>query len=611
MKNMDNIIHLLPEVVSNQIAAGEVVQRPSSLVKELTENSIDAGATEITLNVTNFGKTLLQVIDNGKGMSEVDARMCFEKYATSKIKKAEDLYNLTTMGFRGEALASIGAVAHVELKTCIDDNELGTKVLIEGSKVISQTPESVPKGTSIAVKNLFFNVPARRNFLKSDQVEFKHILDEFQRIALSNPDVHFIMFHNGREIYNLPNSKLSQRIVNIFKKSYKNQLIFCREETADLKIKGYIGKPEYSKKTRGEQFFFVNNRYIKSPLLHSAIMNSYQDIIKPGYIPFYILFFEINSNKIDVNIHPTKSEIKFDDERMVYSILQSAIKRSISSFQLNPPIDFKENVNSTTHQLLEAASITQVPKRISIKERQYSQFKNHDNQDTRKEDWKKFLDDINTTPIKEDLQSNIVTIESKVNNKSNSEDYEFGKSIKIQLNEKYLLTYLKSGIVIINKQAAHERVLYEKYLSYMRSDGIGSQQLLFPQSLDLNPTHFFTLSQYKKELKNIGFNIQFTDSNTLMVKGAPLELDGKDFKYIFEELVDRIDSNKEIGLGKDEVFAKLFAKRASISENKMLSNSEVESLIEQLFSSSNPNYTPDGRKILYKISIDEIEKEFQ
>ena len=342
---MSDIINLLPDAIANQIAAGEVVQRPASVVKELLENSVDAGSTKVQLVIQEAGKTLIQVIDNGKGMSETDARMCFERHATSKIRKSEDLFSIKTMGFRGEALASIAAVARVELKTKRADTELGSFIHIEASEVKKQEPASLNQGTSLAVKNLFYNVPARRNFLKSNPVEMRHIIDEFQRVALANPAISFSLTQNEKEVFNLPEGKLSQRIVSLFGKNYQKQLIVCAEETNWLKIQGYIGTPEFSKKTRGEQFFFINDRFIKSSYLNHAVSGAYEGLIQANQFPFYTLFIEMDPKHIDINVHPTKTEVKFEDERSVYGIIRSAVKQALGTHNVIPALDFGTDVN--------------------------------------------------------------------------------------------------------------------------------------------------------------------------------------------------------------------------------------------------------------------------
>ncbi len=605
---MSNIIQLLPDCISNQIAAGEVVQRPSSVVKELLENSIDAGASEIKVIIKNSGKTLIQIIDNGKGMSEIDARMCFEKHATSKIRETKDLFNIKTMGFRGEALASIAAVSQVEMETCSNENELGTKIIIEGSEVKSQTPTSTSKGTTIAIKNLFYNIPARRNFLKSDAVETKHIIDEFQRISLSNPQVSFFLFNNDNEIYHLPISKLSHRIVNIFGKNYQKQLLSCQEQTDSLQIKGYLGTPENSKKTRGEQFFFVNNRFIKSPYLHHVIKTTFENLILPNYYPFYVIFIEIDPQKIDINVHPTKTEIKFEEEKFVYSILKSAVQKSISIYHISPSIDFEQNVNSSTYKLMERAAVSSIPKRVSLEDKNYSQFKNYDNQKANKEDWEKFFQQINSEPkLDEEKQTSIITIESNIN------DINYEKSLiskdKIQIHQRYIFTQLKSGVLIVDQKAAHERILYEKYTNAILTKSGSSQQLLFPCTFEINKSDFMIVKECEEEIRSLGFIFKYQHSK-IIISGCPTEVSDKNLRDLFDGLIEQYKLNLNLSLEKKENLARSFSKKSTLPYGKILERHEMDSLIDQLFACENPKYTPEKKKTFIKVNIKQLEEMF-
>ncbi|MCP3659483.1 MAG: DNA mismatch repair endonuclease MutL [Bacteroidetes bacterium] len=604
---MKNIIELLPDSIANQIAAGEVVQRPSSAVKELLENSIDSKSSKIKLIIKNAGKSLIQVIDNGIGMSEVDARMSFERHATSKIKKSEDLFQIKTMGFRGEALASIAAIAQVELETTVDDDVIGTKIVIEGSNLNSQTSTSVLKGTKIAIKNLFFNVPARRNFLKSNSVEMKHIIDEFTRIALSYPEISFLLYQDNKEIYHLPQSKLSHRIVHLFGKNYQNQLISCEENTEYVNIKGYIGKPEYAKKTRGEQFFFVNNRYIKSPYLHYAVKSVFKNLILDNQFPFYVLFLEIDPKHIDVNVHPSKAEIKFDDERLVYSILEAAVRKSISKHHVVPSIDFKQNVNSSEFRILEKAQ--EKHREMRGGNSAYVNFKNYDLETNKKNSWDEIFKTLNITP-KENNQIQSVLVDNVNDMPENENIVKNINSNKLQIHNKYILTQIKSGLVIIDQNAAHQRVLYEKFLNQFKNNSKISQQLLFPYSIKMNNGDMLLLQECSKELNQLGFIIQIKSKEEIFIKGMPSEFSDKDPKSLLEGLIEQYKLNKGLSLEKKESIIRALSKRSAFSHGVLLSEEEVNYLIDQLFACANPNYTADGYRTFIKIGIEEIESKF-
>jgi DNA mismatch repair protein MutL len=452
---MSDIIHLLPDHVANQIAAGEVIQRPSSAVKELVENSVDSGATNIKLIIKDAGRTLIQVTDNGSGMSETDARMCFERHATSKIREADDLYSIKSMGFRGEAMASIAAISQVELKTKTKDTELGTLINIEGSKIKTQENCATNKGTSISIKNLFFNVPARRNFLKSDNVELKHIIEEFTRVALANPSINFTFYHNDNEVYNLKKSNLRQRISSMNGKNYNEKLVPIKEETSLTSISGFIGKPEFARKTRGEQYFFVNNRFIKSGYLHHAIVSAYTDLIPKEQIPSYFLFFEINPILIDINIHPTKTEIKFEDEKSIYAILRACAKKALGQHNITPTIDFNKDPSFDTIAPKDAN--LKMPK-IKVDD-SYNPFE------------KKINPNKNNTENWENLFELSQSEEQKISEnrivQSSLENFEnFNQKILFQIQEKYILSPIKSGIMIVHQQRAHQKILYNKYLNF-------------------------------------------------------------------------------------------------------------------------------------------------
>jgi DNA mismatch repair protein MutL len=505
---MSDVIRLLPDALANQIAAGEVVQRPASVVKELLENAVDAGSTTIQLIVREAGKSLVQVIDDGSGMSETDARMSFERHATSKIKESNDLFAIRTLGFRGEALASIAAVAQVELRTRRESDDLGVLIRMEASQLKAQEGVASLPGTNIAVKNLFFNVPARRNFLRSNPVEMRHILDEFQRVALANPQINFSLYHNDQEVYNLQAGKLSHRIVGIYGKSYREQLAPCQEETPFVSVTGYIGKPEFAKKTRGEQFFFVNNRYIRHNYLHHAVMTAFEGLLPDESYPFYVLFIEIDPVHIDINVHPTKTEIKFDDERSVYAIILATVKKALGTHNIAPSLDFGFNVNfpgldsvpaplSPDHFKNAATSYTKTPLEKS----------NLNN-------WKALYQEFQNNFPKQDIPDekdneafSSLTFESKANDlpaaKASATPAPTEKEVAtFQLHNRYIVAQVKSGMMLVDQHAAHERILYDRFMMNLQESTAVVQQLLFPVSVDLNPSDFLILMEIQQEINN-------------------------------------------------------------------------------------------------------------
>ncbi len=630
---IENEVHLLPDAIANQIAAGEVVQRPSSVVKELLENSIDSGSTEIKLIIKNSGKTLIQVLDNGKGMSEIDCRMAFERHATSKIKTAEDLLNIKTMGFRGEALASIAAVAQVSACTTTNSKHLGTKIIIEGSKVISQEAEPATKGIKISVKNLFYNVPARRNFLKSDSVETKHIIDEFLYVALSHSNIAFFMYNDKKEVFHLPKTNILNRIINIFGKSYKDNLIVCKEDTEYIKINGFIGAPEHAKKTRGEQFFFVNKRYIRSAYLNHAVKSAFSELIDRSQFPFYILFLQINPECIDINVHPSKAEIKFDDEKLVYSILLSAVKKSISKFHKVPSIDFDKDINSGEIKMLEKAQ-----ERNRIKN-EYISFKNYDRQN-KDYAWDKLLD-IQENSVKDSNkglgnighfheEKSISKKESKENHdakKINSgsfftnielENNVYKTTKKIQVGNRFIITQIKTALIIIYQDAAHERILYEKYLDIFKGSKTiskGSQQLLFPSIVSINKSDLELLKNFYKELSSIGFKINFKDNDPnnsfVEILGLPSDIIVQNPQQLIESFLEQYKNNASLSLDKHAHLARSLAKRTSIGREKRLSNEEISSITDMLFDCKNPKYTPNGQPTFIEINFEDLSDMFK
>lgn len=609
---MPDIIHLLPESLANQIAAGEVVQRPASVVKELLENSIDAGSKSIQLVVKDAGKTLIQIVDDGKGMSETDARMCFERHATSKITRTEDLFSIRTFGFRGEAMASIAAVAQVELKTRKEESELGTLIRIEGSEIKQHESISCNKGTSIAVKNLFFNVPARRNFLKSNPVETRHILDEFQRVALAYPHIGFSLYQNDLELFNLHEENLSKRIISMFGNSYKEQLISCQEDTDFVKIQGFIGKPEHAKKTRGDQFFFVNNRFIKNNYLHHAVMNAFQELLQDDSFPFYVLFIEIDPKHIDINVHPTKTEIKFDDEKSVYALVRAAVKKALGTHNITPPLDFDHNINFNNHRNFNTPE----------ENRRESSFNNANSSDkANQKNWQDLYNGFDQQNAKRDMEHDSgnqesIILGSAVNNMTSSS--EVNKEIlytetnsTFQLHSQYIVTQIKSGMAVIDQQAAHERILYERYLAMLQNKFGASQQFLFPQSIELNPSDFALVMELEEEIRSLGFVFNIFGKNTIVVNGIPADVPSGSEKGLFEGLIEQFKIyNSELRVERREMLARSIAKRSALKPGTKLSLVEMNTLIDQLFACKTPMYAPNGNLTIVLMDMNKIGRFF-
>ena len=602
---MSDIIQLLPDHVANQIAAGEVVQRPASVVKELLENAIDAGASSIKLLLKDAGKTLVQVIDNGKGMSVTDARLSFERHATSKIKDAHDLFNLNTKGFRGEALASIAAIAHVELKTKQENEELGTQINIEGSKISNQEVISASKGTSIAVKNLFFNIPARRNFLKSDAIETRHIIDEFQRVALAHPDISFLLHHNGNEIYNVKESNLRKRVVAIFGAKMNEKLVPINESTDIISIQGFVAKPEFSKKKRGEQFFFVNDRFIKSSYLNHAVISAFDGLLESGSHPSYFLYLTVPANSIDINIHPTKTEIKFDNEKALYAILRATVKHSLGQYNVAPVLDFnRDSTLDTPYQFTNTKSTASTPK-ITV-DPNFNPFKSE----------QQSFQHVATSLEKEtdnwnSLYTETETIESTEQKQlfNPEQETETGKTFQIQ--KKYLLSSIKSGMVLINQSLAHQRVLYEDFLESITVNEAMSQQLLFPVHISFSKTDTEMIASMKADLENTGFLFDSITDEAVVVKGIPTSITESQISLILEQLLDDMKLEvPETSFSHFDVMAKSFAKSLAIKTGTILSNKEQESLVDDLFSCKDPSISPFGKATFKTLTIKEIDTIF-
>ncbi|MEJ1238983.1 DNA mismatch repair endonuclease MutL [Chryseolinea sp. T2] len=603
---MPDIIQLLPDSIANQIAAGEVVQRPASAVKELMENSLDAGATNIRLIVKDAGKTLLQVIDNGKGMSETDARMSLERHATSKIRKAEDLFTLRTMGFRGEALAAISAVSQMEMKTRMASEELGTLLVVEGSEVKRQEPAASDKGTSIAVKNLFYNIPARRNFLKSNASEYQHIVDEFQRIALANPEIGFQLVETDAVEYDLAPGKLSQRIVGIFGKQYQEQLAPCQEETAQVRISGYIGKPHFARKKRGEQFLFVNKRFIRNNYLNHAIMSAFEGLLPENTFPFYVLFIDIDPKHIDVNVHPTKTEIKFDDERAIYAVVLSAARQAIGSHNLTPAIDFNSDVNI----IAKLSNASSQSKEVYFEER-FSSGLNRSNL----EHWQKIFEGepihrpaevprIEPEPVPE---TQTLRFESSMNSQETSEEH-----FCFQLHNRYVVKQVRSGMMFVDQQAAHERILFEKFLAQVKHRTAQSQQSLFPQTITFSAADFALVLEMQKEIETLGFRIEVFGKNTFLVTGVPANIPANREKDLFEGLIEQFKVNQsQLSVPLSENLVRSLARRAALKAGQPLVREEMKTLVDNLFVCRNPNYAPDGRPTFFIFELNKIESYFR
>ena len=593
-----DIIKLLPDSVANQIAAGEVIQRPASVVKELLENALDAGATHIDLIVKDAGRTMITVIDNGCGMSETDARLCFERHATSKITKAEDLFAIRTMGFRGEALASIAAVAQVELMTRRKEDELGTKIIIEGSVVKDQLPKPMAVGTNFTIKNLFFNIPARRNFLKSNEVEMRHITDEFFRVSMMNPDVCFTLTSNDKEIFHLHQGSLKQRIVALYGKDYNQRLLPVQQETETTIINGFIVKPEFLKKTRGEQFFFVNKRFIKHSYLHHAIENAYQELIPKDCYPGYFIDIEIDPKEIDINIHPTKTEVNFQDVKLIYAIIHSAVRKSIGQNNLAPLIDFDVNPGLEL-DFGEASKMNRpiVEPKIDY-DPSFNPFKINP-QRHNQGNWRIMYED------------NVETVSSNLNKISNIDDESLicneNKNLYLQLQQSFVVTTVKSGLLIVDQNLAHKRVLYEKFLKELDNTTEASQQELFPQHISLNLNDASLLKEILPELEKIGFRIQQMNNTTFVINGTPADSKSNDAVSLLEKILDMYKTNlSDLKLDRKINLARTLATQLAIKSGQPLTTTEMQDLIDRLFGCAVSEVSPDGKKIYMILNVNEL-----
>lgn len=618
---MTDIIKLLPDHVANQIAAGEVVQRPASVVKELLENAIDAGSQTIKLIVKDAGKTLIQIIDDGKGMSDTDARMSFERHATSKITNAEDLFNLTTKGFRGEALASIAAVAHVDLKTRPEGTEIGSQITVEGSKVIVQEPCACPKGTSLAVKNLFFNIPARRNFLKSNTVEMRHIIDEFQRVALAHPDIIMKLYHNDGELFHLGAGNLKQRIVAIFGGKTNEKLVPVDEETDIVKISGYVVKPEFAKKTRGEQFFFVNNRFIKSAYLNHAVSAAFEGLLPDRARASYFLYLEVDPGSIDINIHPTKTEIKFDDEHALYAMLRSTVKHSLGQFNIAPVLDFERDQSLDTpynyKDKFAAAPQIKVDRTFNPFEnvappKKGAQMPQYDKANT--QGWEQLYEGLGSDSAQGETSKVTYESDQVTGNLFKGDESAFAKAdaTTYQLQNKYIVTTIKSGMVVIHQHRAHQRVLYEELLKNITLASSVSQQLLFPLVLSYTSSELALILQLKDGLENTGFVFGVVKEEALEVTGIPTALTATEVPIIIEQLLSDLEQEvPDVGFSQTDVLAKSMAKSMAVKSGEPLDLNSREHLVNSLFACKEPTVSPSNRNTFITISSDELERKFQ
>lgn len=597
---MSDVIQLLPPHVANQIAAGEVVQRPASVVKELLENAIDAGATQVQVVIKEAGKQLIQVVDNGKGMSETDARMAFERHATSKIYNTEDIFKISTKGFRGEALASIAAIAQVEMKTKEEDHELGTEIQINGGVVKSQEHCVAKKGTSISVKNLFFNVPARRNFLKSNSVEFRHIIDEFHRVVLAHPSIEFRLEHNDEQIFLLPSTMLIQRLLHVFGRRLEGKLIPVKEETDIVKINGFIAKPDIAKKNKGEQFFFVNNRFIRNGYLHKAILEAFENLIPKNYHPSYFLFLELSPEKIDINIHPTKTEVKFEDDFSIFAQLRAAVKFAIGQSQLSPALDFEQG--EWEIPILDKKREIPLPT-IEVDEN-YNPFLEEKKWKSQKT-FESFVDNRTSEGKRYDY---------RIFQREEQESFlEFEKHHSVELSDKifqwnksYICTEYKGNLILIDQNRAHQSVLYSKFADSKNKSTL-SQQLLFPVEIPISAHEKSKIMEMEKQWIHFGFDFDI-EKEELLIKAIPADISQDNIPEIFETFFN--SENIQEGIQYENTLAKLMAKAAAVKKGNDLSNEEMYKLLQEFFSLENFVYSPYGKKNFYLIDMDGVKKIF-
>ena len=616
---MPDVIRLLPDSVANQIAAGEVIQRPASAVKELLENAVDSGASAIRLSVKESGKALIQVTDNGSGMSETDARMSFERHATSKIKEANDLFAIRTLGFRGEALASIAAIAQVELKSRKADSELGTRLEIEGSQVKDQIPCSCPVGTTVSVKNLFFNVPARRYFLKTDTVELRHIIEEFQRVALVNPEIEFSFHQNDKLVFQLERSTLRQRISAIFGAHLNEKLVPVELQTELVTISGFVAKPEFVRKTRGEQYFFANNRFIRHPYLHHAVESAYQELIPDGSFPVYFLYIDVDPQTIDINIHPTKTEVNFQNGQVIYASLRSAIRQSLGKSNLSSSIDFE---NEASIEVNFPANRPVVPPTIKV-DPDFNPFR-RSSQEIESENprpanipqnWEKLFPPAETRiPLQPSRQFEDILPEPRHIVQANFERSTSGDPSRsiLQVQNRFIVSNVKSGLVIIDQQRAHERILFEKFMDRMDRTHAGAQQSLFPQTVHLSAVDAVIIKDLEEDIKHLGFDLTEFGQNSYVVNGVPADLPDEDAGKLLEKVIENFKTNRSaLNIDKKVNLARAMAHNLAIRAGKSLQPEEMQQLVGELFACRIPDSAPDGSPALRIITLDDIERRFK
>lgn len=628
---MANIINLLPDNIANQIAAGEVIQRPASAVKELLENAVDAGATEIQLIIRDAGKELVQVIDNGKGMSEADARMCFERHATSKIQTIEDLFQIRTMGFRGEALASIAAVSQVELKTRMRGTDIGTYIEIDNSVVHKQEPCQTAEGTSIAMKNLFFNVPARRNFLKSNAAEMRHIVDEFIRVAMAFPQITFTLTNNTQQLFQLEKGSLKQRIIAILGAHYNARLVTVKESTDYMDVHGFVGKPDAAKKTRGDQFFFVNNRFIKSPYLNHAIMTAFADMIPADSFPLYVLFIDLDPGHVDINVHPTKQEIKFDDEKVMYAFVQSAVKHALAQFNIMPTLNFEldpdiQHLDAVSKPFTEERQAQSANGSLYKTFTQANQAHVIDKSSSNLKHWKDLYDvgrstGDTTSYSREQEETEETTIVSPVGFESRAttasviderwQDNAIEQKVPVQVHQQFILSQIKSGFILIDQQAAHERILYERYLRALQETPMPAQQSLFPQTLQLPPADAALIGEMIPDLQVLGYDLEPFGTNTFVVRGTPADIQSGNEQASIEGLLEQFKHySSELKVNKREQLVRSMARNNAIPAGKGLTTKEMQNIIDELFACAMPNVAPGGKYTYISFKLADLAKMF-
>jgi DNA mismatch repair protein MutL len=600
-------ILLLPDNIANQIAAGEVIQRPASAVKELLENAVDAGAAEIRLIIMDAGKSLIQVIDNGGGMSETDARMCFERHATSKIRNIDDLFHIRTMGFRGEALASIAAVAQVELKTRREQDETGIYIEVENSAVKKQEPVASPVGTSIAMKNLFFNVPARRNFLKSNAAEMRHIVDEFTRVALAFPHILFTLTSNGQQLFYLEAGSLKQRIVQLLGTNYNAKLVGVKEDTDYMNVYGFVGKPDTAKKTRGDQYFFVNNRFIKSAYLNHAVMNAYQEMIPSDSFPLYVLFIDLDPTQVDVNVHPTKQEIKFEDEKIIYAFVQAAVKHALAQFSVTPTLDFDldasiQQLSSIQQPFTEekkaAAAGTSIFKGFTQKHQAH------------------FIERVDSRESGVGSQESLTDPTIKPANDNfplTTNDSRLSTELEVtQVLNTYIIVPSGNNFLLVHQQSAHERVLFEQLKAAGANAAIPTQQSMFPATLELSPADAVVLEEIMPDLQQLGYTVEPFGKNTFVIQGIPADMEPGNEKHIIDMLLEQYKHfSSDLKFSRREKLIRSLARQQAIKAGMRLTEREMKGLIQDLFACSQPNITPDGRPTYLEFKQDQLERMFK